>query len=366
MTRRNRTVVSRISEASLDRGRGKMLHRRTFSAGASAALLAAAAGRLAIAASSDAADFYRGKTVRILVGSPPGGGYDVYARLIRPYLATRIGATVLVENRDGQGGLAALATLMVRPADGLTIMHASAEAAILSQILARPGVTWDVTKLNWLAKTSMAPKLWYVGDHARYPTIRDAVSAELLRWSSTGPADNISDVAAIISYVLALKSKIVVGYRGAGDMWLAVLRNEVDTGILSADTALPQIMNNSIKPIAIFSASRWHHLPAVPTLREAAALPEDKMWIVELRQRIGEAQRAMVAAPNVPADRVEFLREAFTEVLADPALIAVGAKSNREIEYMGGWELQHLIAELMTSAGPRLPEFRRIVLESYF
>jgi tripartite-type tricarboxylate transporter receptor subunit TctC len=364
MTCRDRTVGSPISEAFRDRMRGKMLHRRRFSAGASAALLAAAAGRRAIAA--NAADFYRNKTVRILVGSPPGGGYDVYARLIRPYLAARIGATVLVENRDGQGGLAALATLMVRPADGLTIMHASAEAAILSQMLARPGVTWDVTKLNWLAKTSMAPKLWYVGDHARYPTIRDAISADLLRWSSTGPADNISDIEAIISYVLALRSKIVVGYRGAGDMWLAVLRNEVDAGILSADTALPQIMNSSIKPLAIFSASRWHHLPDVPTLREAAALPEDKMWIVELRQRIGEAQRAIVAAPNVPADRVDFLREVFAEVLRDPALTAEGARTGREIEYMGGWELQQLILELMTAAGLRLPEFRKVVLESYF
>jgi tripartite-type tricarboxylate transporter receptor subunit TctC len=208
--------------------------------------------------------------------------------------------------------------------------------------------------------------LWYVGDHARYPTIRDAISADLLRWSSTGPADNISDIEAIISYVLALKSKIVVGYRGAGDMWLAVLRNEVDAGILSADTALPQIMNSSIKPLAIFSASRWHHLPDVPTLREAAALPEDKMWIVELRQRIGEAQRAIVAAPNVPADRVDFLREVFAEVLRDPALTAEGARTGREIEYMGGWELQQLILELMTAAGLRLPEFRKVVLESYF
>ena len=312
------------------------------------------------------ADFYRGRTLRILVGSPPGGGYDLYARLMRPYLAARIGATVVVENRDGQGGLAALATLMVRPADGLTIMHASAEAAILSQMLARPGVTWDVTKLNWLAKTSMSPKLWYVGPHARYPTIKDAANAALLTWSSTGPADNISVIAAIISYVQALKSKIVVGYRGAGDMWLAVLRNEVDAGILSADTGLPQIRNNSIKPIAIFSAGRWHHLPDVPTLREAVALPDDKTWIVKLRQRIGEAQRAMVAAPNVPADGVDFLRNAFAEVLADPALKAEGAKTNREIEYMEGRELQRLVGQLMTAAGPRLPEFRKIVLESYF
>ena len=107
--------------------------------------------------------------MRILVGSPPGGGYDLYARLIAPYLAARLGATVLVENKDGGGGLAALSALLVRPVDGLTIMHASAEAAIISQMLARPGVTWDVSKLNWLAKTSMAPKLWYVGSNARYP-----------------------------------------------------------------------------------------------------------------------------------------------------------------------------------------------------
>jgi tripartite-type tricarboxylate transporter receptor subunit TctC len=125
-------------------------------------------------------------------------------------------------------------------------------------------------------------------------------------------------------------------------------------------------MNNSIKPIAIFAASRWHHLPDVPTLREAVVLPDDKMWIVKLRQRIGEAQRAMVAAPDVPADRVDFLRQVFAEVLADPALIAEGAKTNREIDYMGGWQLQQLVSELMTTAGPRLPEFHKIVLESYF
>ena len=343
---------------------GPMLDKRQFTLSATAGLLTCLGARRAPA--SDAADFYRGKTVRILVGSPPGGGYDLYARMIAPYLAARLGATVLVENRDGAGGLAALSAMLVRPADGLTIMHASAEAAILSQMLARPGVTWDVSTLNWLAKTSVAPKLWYVGSNARYPSIADAAKADRLTWSATGPADNISDVAAIISYVAGLKSKIVVGYRGAGDMSLAVMRNEADAGILSADSALPHVLNNSIKPVAIFSAQRWPHLPSVPTLSEAVVVPADKSWIVDLRQRIGEAQRAMVAAPGVPADRVEALRNAFAQVLANPALIEEGAKTRREIEFMAGAELQQLIAGLMQTAGPRLPEFRRIVLETYF
>jgi tripartite-type tricarboxylate transporter receptor subunit TctC len=302
--------------------------------------------------------------VRILVGSPPGGGYDIYARLIAPALGTKLGATVLVENKGGNGGLAALATLAMRPADGLTIMVGSAEAAILSQMLDRPGVTWDVTKLNWLAKMAAAPKLWFVGKDGRYPSIADATKASPLTWSATGPADDISDVQSVISYVLGLKSKIVTGYLGSGDMSLAVIRNEVDSGLLSADSALPHI--DSIKPLALFGARRWRHLPDVPTLTEAAAVAADKMWIVKLRQDIGEAQRAMVAAPDVPPDRVDYLRGVLTEILTDPAVIDEGEKTNREIEYMSGSDLQKLVSELMIAAGPRLPEFHKILLDTYF
>jgi tripartite-type tricarboxylate transporter receptor subunit TctC len=333
---------------------------RVFAGAGSAALAAPAA----IAATSDAAEFYRGKALRILVGSPPGGGYDIYARLVAPALAEKTGTEVIVENKAGNGGLAALATLLVRPADGLTIMNGSAEAAILSQMLRRPGVTWDVTKLNWLAKLATAPKLWFVGKTASYLTIADARNASRLSWSATGPADDISDVEAIISYVLGLKSKIVLGYRGSGDMSLAVMSNEVDCGLLSADSALPHI--DSIKPLALFGAKRWRHLPDVPTLSEAAAITADKMWIVGLREKIGEAQRAMVAAPDVPADRVEYLRAALSQILTDPVLIAEGAKTNREIEYMSGGDLQQLVADLMKAAGPRLPEFEKVVLNTYF
>jgi tripartite-type tricarboxylate transporter receptor subunit TctC len=339
----------------------RLLTRRQFVAAGAGVLLSAPA---IVRAQSSAADFYRGKTVRLLVGSPPGGGYDIYARLVTPALATKLGATVLVENKGGNGGLAALGTLMVRPADGLTIMCGSAEAAILSQMLERPGVSWDVTKLNWLAKMASAPKLWFVGKDPRYPTIADAMKANPLTWSATGPADDISDVQAVISYVVGLKSKIVTGYLGSGDMSLAVIRNEVDSGVLSADSALAHI--DSIKPFALFGPKRWSHLPDVPTLREAAVIPADKAWIIELREDIGDAQRAMMAAPDVPADRVDYLRSVFTEVLTDPVVIEEGVKTNREIEYTSGADLQRLVRELMASAGPRLPEFHKIVLDTYF
>ena len=342
----------------------EMPSRRQLLTAASGAILSCVG--IGQAGGASVADFYRGRTIRILVGSPPGCGYDVYARLLAPHLARKLNATVLVENRDGNGGLAALAALLLRPEDGLTIMHASAEAAIMSQMLQRPGATWDVTAHQWLAKTSAAPKLWFVGADARYPTIKDAATADPLTWSATGKADNISDVAAIISYVLGLKSRIIIGYRGAGDMSLAVVRNEVDCGVLSADSALPHIVNNAVKPIALFAPRRWRHLLDVPTLSEAARLTQDQAWFVRLRQEIGEAQRAMVAAPGVPAERVRYLRDVFAEILTDPAVIQEGAQTSRDIEFMAGDELQKLVGDLMRAAGPRLPEFRKIVLETYF
>lgn len=337
--------------------------RRSVLIGATSALACPAFGQTA---NSDAAAFFKGKTIRLLVGSPPGGGYDLYARMILPYLAKRLEATVLVENRDGNGGLMALNYLMNRPADGLSIMHASAEAAFLSQVLQRDGVVWDVTKLKWLARTSAAPKLWFVGNGGKVQSVAAAMKASQLVWSSTGPADNISDVAAVISDALGLKSRIVVGYRGAGDMSLAVIRNEADSGVLSGDSAYSLVTSNQVKPLAILADKRWPRLPDVPTLFEIGSIPEEKKWLLDFRQQVGEAQRAMVVAPETPTDRVEYLRAVFADVLADAALIEEGSRTNREINFMPGADMQALLGKLMRTAQPNLTAIRKVMLDSYF
>ena len=260
----------------------------------------------------------------------------------------------------------ALNFLLGRPADGLAVMHASAEAAALSQLLGRDGSVWDVTKLHWLAKTSAAPKLWFTGKNSRIKTIQDALAAERLVWASTGPADNISDVAAVISDAIGLRSKIVIGYKGAGDMSLAVISNEADCGILSADSALNGVRNGDLIPMATFDSKRWPGLPNVPTLAEVAKIDPAKAWLVELRQKIGEAQRAMVAPPTMAPDLVAFQRETWGEILSGPAILEEGAKSRREITFMPGAELQELIGSLMKAAEPRVADIKRVMLNTYF
>ena len=258
----------------------RMIDRRRVTAGTAALAAALAVPRLARA--ETAAEFYRGKTVRILVGSPPGGGYDIYARLVTPALAAKLGATVLVENKDGNGGLAALATLLTRPADGLTIMNGSAEAAIISQMLARPGATWDVTKLQ-LARQDGVGAEAVVRRQGRALSDRSPRRCKPppLTWSATGPADDISDVQAID--LLCARAEVEDRHR-LSRLRRHVARRHPQRSRLPAccrpTSALQHI--GEIKPLAVFGAKRWAHLPDVPTLREAAALPADKTWIVDL------------------------------------------------------------------------------------
>jgi len=333
-------------------------------------LLSAAAGLAATtvpAFSETAAEFYQGKTVTILVGSPPGGGYDTYARMIAPVLAQKMGAQVIIENRPGGGGLLALNVLNTSRPDGLTLMHASAEGAIMSQLTGREGARWDVSKLNWLARTASEAKIWYLPPNSPIKTIADAQAAESIRWSATGPADNISDVAAVISHALGLKSEVITGYKGSQDMSLAVINGEVDSGVGSGSSILSLIKSGDVRPLAIISKERWSALPDLPTIYESAELNNEQRWWLETRERIGEPQRAMVTGPDVPEDRVAFLREKMQETLTDTALVEEGKKTNREISFVPGEELQSTVSDLMTSIeGDRLAEFRKVLLETYF
>lgn len=332
-----------------------------------AAVTAAALTMAPAAHAEDAAAFYKGKVVKILVGSPPGGGYDAYARIIAPHLAKKLGAEVIVENRPGGGGLLALNMLVAGKADGLTLMHVSGEGAIMSQLTNRAGARWDVRKLVWLGRTAQERKIWFFSTKSKLKTIGDALKATEIKWSATGPADNISDVEAIVSNVLGLKSKIVTGYKGARGMALAVIKGETDAGVLSSSSAARLIKSGRLKGIAVVSRTRTPHLPDLPTIFEAAKVPADKAWWIDFREKVGEAQRALVTTPGVPADRVAFLRKAVHAVLTDPAVVAEAKKRRRIITYLPGAELEKVVVEALNLVkGERLELVKQVILKKYF
>ena len=128
-------------------------------------LLASAASCAALMSAAHAEDkaYYQGKTVRMIVGSGPGGGYDIFSRMIAPYLARVLGTTVIVENQPGAGGLTALNRLYAAPPDGYLLSLSNGTGAAFAQITGQKGVRYDLTKFSYLATVGAPPALWMVG-----------------------------------------------------------------------------------------------------------------------------------------------------------------------------------------------------------
>src|SRR3954464_484369 len=149
--------------------------------------LALATSSLPAAAADSEQAYFAGKTVRLVVGFGPGGGYDLYARMLAPYLSKTLNATVLVENRPGAGGLLALNGIYVSPPDGLTLMIVNGTGAAFSQLTDQQGARYDLSKFGYIATLSAPPSLWTVGPHFGVKTIGEAIKVEKKwRWAASG------------------------------------------------------------------------------------------------------------------------------------------------------------------------------------
>jgi tripartite-type tricarboxylate transporter receptor subunit TctC len=172
------------------------------------AMAVGALSALAIGAGQAAAqspeDYYRGKTVRLVVGYGPGGGYDTYARMIGPYITKALGANVIVENQPGAGGITALNRTMTNPPDGLQMMIVNGLGAALAQITNQPGVRYDLAKLSHLGTVSASPWVWLASNTSGIKSVKEALATKRhYNWSASGPIDGLSDGAAFTCAALA-------------------------------------------------------------------------------------------------------------------------------------------------------------------
>src|SRR6185295_7441997 len=186
-------------------------------------LAAAALGALAtspVRAAEDAAhDFYQGRQIRFYTKGSPGGGYDAYMRALGPFLERKLGAKIVPTNEPGAGGLIAMNRTLNAPPDGLTVALIGGETLVTAQLYESPGVNYDVRMQTWLARVSSEAKVALLGPKSSHHSVADAMrSDQPIIWVGSGKIDGNADFSALLNHVLGLKSKIVVGYKGTGDM----------------------------------------------------------------------------------------------------------------------------------------------------
>src|SRR6187551_1728665 len=296
------------------------------------ALCFAAAG--ASAQESEKA-YFQGKTVRMVVGSGTGGGYDIFSRMIAPYLAKVLGTTVIVENQPGAGGMVALNKLYVAPPDGLQISLSNGTGAAFAQLTGDKAARFDLTRFSALATVGAPPGLWLVGPNSPIREVQQAIDAKMKwRWASSGGTSGLGIGAAFTCEALKLDCHVVQGYKGSADAGLAVTRGEMDALYVPESSA-----NNFVKAkqnwaLATVSRVKSRFFPDRPTIFEAVRMDADGTWVMDFLANVEKLGRILIAPPGLPPARLAYLQAAVKETLHNPQLIAEGERAERIIEYL--------------------------------
>ncbi len=329
--------------------------RRLRLAAGSLASVLALIGSLSCANAQDAvAQFYRGKTLNMIVGSSAGGGYDLYARTVARTIGKYIpgNPTVVVSNMPGAGSVVAIQNMYnVLPKDG-TVMVAMFFGSVLEPLFGEPGkVKFDATKLNYIGSANKEGSICIARATAAAKTLAETFEKEIIVGASA-QGGSTRDFPALMKNVLGSKFKIVAGYPGSNEISLALEKGEIDGacgyGWSSLVAGRPQWVRD--KFVNVLSQDGLSHVPGakemgVPLAIDFAKTPEQRQ-IMELHYAPLEFGRPYAVAPEVPRDRVEALRAAFTAAISDKELLAEAHKINLDIEPLSGAEVQELVSRL--------------------
>ena len=270
-------------------------------------------------------DFYRGKTIRIVVGFSPGGGYDANARLLSRYLGAHIPGrpNVIVENMLGAGSLrAANYVYGMAPKDGTVIAAVNVNAPMY-QLLGGEGAQFDATRLQWLGSITHSNDVVYVWAATGIRSIADAKAREVTLGGVGKSSDGYID-GTILNALLETRFKVILGYPGSNEMRLAIERGELmgrggsSYASLAAETPA-WLTEHKISILVQFGREKEPELPDVPLL-SALAASEEARQIAAIVSAPSAMGYGYWLAPEVPTARVDILRAAFEASVTDEGL----------------------------------------------
>jgi tripartite-type tricarboxylate transporter receptor subunit TctC len=306
--------------------------------------------------------FYQGKTIVIVVGTKAGDAYDLYPRMLAPYLTKNIpgNPNVIIQNNPGAASLiAANQVYSVAKPDGLTL-GAIYPALYFEQLAKRSEVKFDWTKFNWIGTTVTSNHLMYMRADTPYKTIEDVrTAATPPKCGATGMTSTGYYMPKLFEEAVGSKFDIVSGYQAGQDVDLAVERGEIHcraftiTAYFAREPFISWRKKNFVRVLFQTGAKRDSRLKDVPTIYELMdkyKTPENIRRVAKIVLASGDFGRPIVTSPGVPAERVKILRDAFEKSIHDPVLVAEAEKRQLELDPGTGPELESLAKEVMAAS----------------
>jgi tripartite-type tricarboxylate transporter receptor subunit TctC len=321
------------------------------------------------------ADFYKGRTITLIVGYGPGGGYDLFARLMARHLGRYIpgNPTIVVQNMPGAGSLRATNFLYaVAPRDGTTIGSFARDMPLLAILRTNAAAVFDPRKFTWLGSSSDFSGdayLLMVRKDAPVNSIEDArrPGGPPIVLGGTAEGTTGSDIPLVLRNALGINIKLVTGYPDNGAIFLAVDRGEVNgrTADLSTMRSLrPEwlLPTGGMRALVQFArATRHPEFADVPTARELAR-GDDALTLIELAELSYKMSRPFAAPPGVPAERAQALRQAFAAVHNDRQYREEAAKLGLEVSPIGGEEVLQEIDRIAAAPPAILDRLKRLMI----
>jgi tripartite-type tricarboxylate transporter receptor subunit TctC len=298
-------------------------------------------------------DFYKGKTIRAIVGGTAGGGFDVYTRAMTRYMGKHIpgNPTMMVENMTGAGTLIAAKYLhsSAKP-DGLTfgIFNGS---LILGRALGMKGIDFDVRELEYLGVPVQDRAVCALRKESGIINIDQWIASKTpVKIGGLGPGNSTSDVVRILKATLNLPIQLVEGYKGTADVRLAADAGELHGGCWAWEsvrvTWKKGLESGDVHPILQVTAKSISDLPNVPLALDLAKTDEARLLLKAGAIDPAAIVRVYVTAPRTPKDRVQMLRKAFAATLQDPDFLAEAKKVQLDVNPLTGDEVKSVVEGL--------------------
>ncbi len=323
---------------------------------------------LLAASPARAAEFFKGKVIRIIVGFSPGGGFDTHARTLARHLPKYIpgNPTVIVDNMGGAGSLkAANYIARVSKPDGLTIGMVSG-ATVMGQLLGRKGLKFDVRQFELVASPTPYKTVCVFSKASGITSLEKwRTSKRPVKFGMTGPGASAHDVPLVLNAALGLSVKPVAGYKGTSKIRLAVESGEVDGTCFAWDsmkaTWKAKLASGDLIPVLQTFKTKQPDLPNVPNAIDLAKSDEARALIEMGIHAPGMVNRYYTLPPKTPKDRVAILRKAFLAAFKDPAFLADAKKARLEIEPLTAEEVSKNMEALFSMDPGLAKKLKKII-----
>src|SRR5262245_586839 len=327
-----------------------MSHRSVHAAGigcaASSALLLA---MVAVATADPVAEFYKGKTISLIIASGEGGGYDISGRLTAEFLSKYIPGhpTIIARNMPGASGMRAADYMAnVAAADG-TVISIPQPTMLLNKVV-EPSARYEPQEFAWIGRLASLQTVGVVWHTAPVQTVEAAKKSELIMAAAQGNGSG-NNVLSALNQLVGTRFAMVKGYKSVSESSLAMERGEVQ-GISSVSWEFLDsrgwIARREIGFLYVLGLTRNPRIPDTRTIDEFASNKDDRD-VLRAVAGASEIGRALLLPPKVPAERVEVLRTAFAALIRDPDFAREAARRGVEMEPLSGERLQQLVAQAM-------------------